>query len=116
MTLRRRLAKIEAIINPNRAPLPTVLHEPAEDATDEEWATFEQDLAAAKAGGLEVLVVVGGPTIGRERDGVRYVSDVEAALTVLSRQPSERGKGSALDDVLRSLGGKVLGVSTALPA
>lgn len=115
MTLKRRLSKIEAAINPNRAPLPTVLDEPGENATDEERATFAQQLTAAKAARLEILVVVEGPATGRDVDGVRYVSDFQAALTVLSRQPSERGKGSALDDVMRSLGGKVLGVSSASP-
>lgn len=116
MTLKRRLAKLEALINPQREPLPTVLQEPGEGATDEERAQFEQELSAARAAGGAVLVVVKKSATGRDGEGIRYVTAAHAAIIMLSLQPSTKGKASALDDLLSSLSGNVLGVSPSRAA
>lgn len=114
--LKRRLAKLEALINPQRSPLPTVLQEPGEGATDEERARFDLELSAAKAAGGAVLVVVERSAARRDGEGVRYVTAAHAAMITLSLQPSTKGKGDALSDLLSSLRGNVLGVSSGSAA
>jgi hypothetical protein len=111
--IERRLQKIEAVVMPKPAQAITVLVEPKENAAAEDLASHAIDLAAAKASGIRLIVVresANHRCSQRDPDGVEYVPTLtHAGLLVASTLPSERGKASLLDDILKDCSGVVLG-------
>ncbi len=69
---------------------------------------FDTRLAEAKATGARVIVADDN-TPPRIENGVEYMDCLNAAFTQLAAQPSKTGRGNALDDLLQSLGGNVIG-------
>lgn len=111
--LQRRLARIEAALNPAPEQGFTVLIEPASEATTAEWQGHRQAISAARFRGDRVGVVrsPGGVDQDRPEGGVEYFeNELHAWLAVLASQKSQQGRANRLADVLESLGGNVIGV------
>lgn len=102
--LHRRLAKIEAELNP---PSVTVicLGEPGDSADDAAWSAFRKRLEEAKATSARVIVVRDTCSTWdkefSEDYGVMVMGPIEAACASLASKPSTEGNKSALDDLIK---------------
>lgn len=111
--LHRRLAKIEAELNP---PSETVicLDEPGVSADDAAWLAFRKRLEEAKATSARVIVVRDTCST-RDKEfsedyGVMVMGPIEAAYASLASQKSQQGRANRLADVLASLNGSTLAI------
>ena len=89
-----------------------MLREPASDAPAEQWAEYRRQVGEAKArGDFLILLVPMKPTESpRTENGVTYCgTEVDALGLKASMLPSKLGNKSALDDVMKSLSGRVFG-------
>lgn len=112
--LQRRLARIEAALNPAPEQGFTVLIEPASEATTAEWQGHRQAISAARLRGDRVGVVMVPDNADNDRHheaGVEYFeNELHAWLAVLASRKSQAGRANRLADVLASLNGNVQGV------
>ncbi len=111
-TLERRLARLENVLLPKPRLSVCILREPAGDAPAEKWAEYRRQVDEAKArGDFLILLVPMKPTEStRTEKGVTYCgTDLEALALKASMLPSKLGNKSALDDVMKSLSGRVFG-------
>ncbi len=111
--LQRRLARIEAALNPAPEQGFTVLIEPASEATTAEWQGHRQAISAARLRGDRVGVVRSPDGVDQDRpeEGVEYFeNELQAWLAVLASQKSQAGRANRLADVLASLNGNIQGV------
>lgn len=100
--LNRRLAKVEAVLNPPPPPQPIVLTQPATEAADEQRQAFARALVEAKASGNRVIVIA--DVISRYvANGVEYMSGLDAVLEVRASKPSECGNRNLLEDDIFSI-------------
>lgn len=109
--LKRRLAKIEAIVMPPPERSCTILFEPNAGASDDQKSQYRTLFAEAQAAGNRIMVVrtEDPPSRPMEEAGYTiYGSALEAELAMLASQRSEKGRGDKLADVLASLSGNVL--------
>ena len=110
--LQRRLTRLENVLLPKPQRRVSMFCEPADDAPGEDWAAYEAQVDEAKARGDFVILLVPMKQTDRPRSkkGVTYCgSQFEAQLAAASMHPSKLGNKSALDDVLKSLPGNVIG-------
>lgn len=108
----RRITKLEDELSPKKLPKIRLLWEPVPGADADKWAAHNADLEDARRMGEQAIVIRGCYKPVREnRPGRRYVnSQWEADIAILASQPSEHGNKNALQDMLKSLPGTVLGV------
>lgn len=110
-SLLRRLARLEAALNPGPEQGFTVLIEPDSGATDREWLSHHKGIAVAFARGDRIGVVRSPGNSCDEESGVEYFeNEIEAGIAVLASQKSQQGRANRLADVLAFLKGNVLGV------
>ena len=109
--IERRLAKLEEALQPQPVRPFCLLAEPLTDARSEAWGEHRQQIEEAKARGDFVAVVSSAVRQGDRPHSVNgvtyYASDLEARLVEASMLPSKRGNKSLLDDIFKTLGGKV---------
>lgn len=111
IAIEKRIARVEEELLPKKLQKLRILTEPRHDASAETLATHSADLADAQSKGEKVILIVAGIP-KRNLPGMLYVNHRwEADMAILASQPSEHGNKDALDDLLKSLGGNVLGVS-----
>lgn len=113
-TMRNQVERIKTTLDdlkPKPAPTVKVLTKPSPDAGAEELVAFATELAEAQAAFDKVYVVTGRPELNRDPEAqVQYVdSELTASFAMLAGQPSTLGYKNALDDLVRSLSGNVLG-------
>lgn len=113
-TMRNQVARIKTTLDGLKskpAPKVKVLTKPSPDAGADAQVAFDKDLAAAQRYHDRVFIVTGQPERDRDREAkVQYFQNRwQASMAVLAGQPSEHGNKSALDDLLKSLPGTVLG-------
>jgi hypothetical protein len=108
--IERRLAKLEEALQPQPVRSFCLLAEPLTDATPETWEEHWKQIEEAKASGDFVAVVSSVRPGGKphaEKGVTYYPNDFEAQLVEASMLPSKRGNKSLLDDIFKTLGGKV---------
>ncbi|MBN8438004.1 MAG: hypothetical protein J0L95_08175 [Candidatus Accumulibacter sp.] len=108
--IERRLAKLEEALQPQPVRPFCLLAEPLTDASSEAWGEHRQQIEEAKARGDFVAVVSSVRPGGKpyaEKGVTYYPNDFEARLVEASMLPSKRGNKSLLDDIFKTLGGKV---------
>lgn len=114
IAIERRITKLEDELLPKPETKWTVLMEPRRDSKPEDVADYLKKLAQARRNDDNIMVVrlhgMGCPEREKLTD-VRYVeTEWQAQAAILASQPSEHGNKNALEDMVRSLSGNVLGV------
>lgn len=111
IAIEKRITKIEDELSPKKLPKLRILYEPTPDADADKWATHNADLEEARCMGEPAIVICGCRKPNHEnRPGRRWVNHQwEADAAILASQPSEHGNKNALEDLLKSLPGTVLG-------
>jgi hypothetical protein len=111
--IEKRIARLEGELLPKKLPKLRIIYEPLRDADAGKWAAYNAEMKDAQRMDEQAIVVCAYYKPGRENlPGMCFVNAKwEADLAILASQPSERGNKDALDDLLKSLGGNVLGVA-----
>lgn len=108
--IERRLTKLEEALQPQPVQPFCLLVEPLTDAAPEAWEKHRQQIEDAKTRGDFVAVVSSvrpGDRQHAEKGVTYYPNDFEAILAKASMLPSKFGNKSLLEDIFKTLGGKV---------
>lgn len=116
-TIKRQIDRIKSeidVIKPKPPASIKVLCEPNPTIGSDSLLEFLREVQEAKNTHDQVFVScfkLSDERIGKTVDGVRYYeSDVSAACGRLALLPSSQANKNALDDVLKTLSGRVLGI------
>jgi hypothetical protein len=101
-TIRRRLERIEAAIQPKPPKIVRRLCEPQEGATDEEREQYAHDLAKAKAEADFIIILTALKPLPPDDGKLIYAKDeTHAQFRIAMHMPSKRGHSCLLADLFQ---------------